>query len=136
MGYVDRCLWDYRDNLASIEIMREELAGLMSVHGQEFGKNGANEISDPVPKVCEQVMRLERNIKKVEKMTIPITRMVEGLCGSELRISQMREILRLKYFEHESTNVVLRKSGISSSTYFRRIGEIKRLARKYFGEWT
>ena len=135
MRYIERCLWDYRDNLASIEMMREELAGLMSVHGQELGKNGANEVSDPVPKVCERVMMLERNIKKVEKMTLPITRMLEGLCGSELRVKQMNEVLRLKYFEHESTNVVIRKAGISATTYFRRIGEIKRLARKYFGEW-
>ena len=135
MGYIEKCLWDYRDNLASIEMMREELAGLMSVHGQEFGGNAVNGISDPVPKVCERAMMLEKSIKKAEKMTLPITRMIEGLCGSDLRIHQMREVLRLKYFEHESTSAVIRKAGISATTYFRRIGEIKTLARKYFGEW-
>ena len=136
MGYVERCLWDYRDNLASIEIMREELAGLMSVHGHDFGGTDGNGIADPVPRVCERAMSLERTIKKAERMTVPITRMHEGLCGSDLRIHQMREVLRLKYFEHESKEVVIRKAGISETTYFRRCREIKRLARKYFGEWT
>ena len=135
MGYVERCLWDYRDNLASIEIMREELAGLMSVHGQEFGGKSPYGSADPVSRVCERVMTLERNIKKVERMTVPITRMAEGLCGSDLRIHQMREVLRLKYFEHESKEAVIREAGISEKTYYRRCSEIKRLARKYFGEW-
>ena len=135
MGYVERCLWDYRDNLASIEIMREELAGLMSVHGPELGGNISGGSSDPVSRVCERVIMLERNIKKAEKMTVPITRMSEGLCGSDLRISQMREILRLKYFEHGSKEAVIREAGITEKTYYRRCSEIKRLARKYFGEW-
>ncbi len=135
MGYIERCLWDYRDNLVSIEIMREELAGLMSVHGQDYGGKCANESADPVSKVCERVMTLERNIKKAEKMTMPITRMAEGLCGSDLRICQMREILRLKYFGHESKEAVIREAGITEKTYYRRCSEIKRLARKYFGEW-
>lgn len=135
MGYVERCLWDYRDNLASIEIMREELSGLMSVHGQEFGSNVASGSADPVSRVCERVMRLESSIKKAEKMTVPITRMSEGLCGSDLRICQMRDVLRLKYFEHESKEAVIREAGISEKTYYRRCSEIKRLARKYFGEW-
>ena len=135
MGYVERCLLDYRYNLASIEIMREELAGLMSVHGQNFGSTGACVLSDPVSRVCERVMTLEKNIKKAERMTLPITRMVEGLCGSDLRIYQMREILKLKYFDHESKEVVIREAGITEKTYYRRCSEIKRLARKYFGEW-
>ena len=135
MGYVERCLWDYRDNLASIEIMREELAGLISVQGQDFSMNGANTICDPVPKVFERVMKLESGIQKAEKMTLPITRMVEGLCGNDLRIHQIREILSMKYFEHEDKETVIRNAGISEKTYFRRIGEIKRIARKYFGEW-
>ena len=135
MGYVDRCLWDYRDNLASIEIMREELAGLISVQGQDFSMNGANAICDPVPKVCERVMKLESGIQKAEKKTVPITRMVEGLCGNDLRIHQIREVLSMKYFEHEDKETVIRNAGISERTYFRRIGEIKRIARKYFGDW-
>lgn len=135
MGYIERCLWDYRDNLVSIEIMREELAGLTSVHVQDYGVKCANGSADPVSKVCERVMTLERNIKKAEKMTMPITRMSEGLCGSDLRICQMRDVLRLKYFEHESKEAVIREAGISEKTYYRRCSEIKRLARKYFGEW-
>ncbi len=134
MGYVERCLWDYRDNLASIEIMREELAGLMSVNGHDYGGSNAGVSGDPVSKVCERVMRLERNIKKAEKMTVPITRMAEGLCGSDLRIHQMREVLRLRYFEHENKETVIRTAGISEKTYYRRCGDIKRMARKYFGE--
>lgn len=72
MGYVERCLWEYRDNLTSIELMRKELAGLMSVHGQSLERHSGNGITDPVSRVCERVMTLERYIKKAEKMTVRV----------------------------------------------------------------
>ncbi len=135
VGYVERCLWDYRENLASIDMMREELAGLMSVQGHDYGGSEAGGSGDPVSRVCERAMTLERNIRKAEKMTVPITRMAEGLCGSDLRIHQIREVFRLRYFEHENKEMVIRTAGISEKTYYRRCSDIKRMARKYFGEW-
>ena len=135
VGYVERCLWDYRENLASIEMMREEIAGLKSVNGHDYGGNSANSLGDPVSEVCERVLKLEKNIQRVERMTKPITQMATALVGNDIRISQMREILKLRYFEHEEKETVIRIAGVSERTYYRRCGEIKQRTRKYFGEW-
>ena len=46
----------------------------------------------------------------------------------------MREILKMRFFDHESRSAVIRKMSISDATYIRRCSSIKGRARKYFGE--
>ena len=134
MGYVERCLWEYRDNLAAIEMMREEMAELQSLRVQTYAGGGGQAkgvAADPVLDVCERVLKLEQKIKRLERETTPITLMQETLLGSDIRICQMREILKLRYFEHESKDKVVSSLCVSEATYFRRCSELKQLARKY-----
>lgn len=135
MGYVERCLWEYRENQGALRMMREELSGLSSVHGQDYSPHTVNGVSDPVSDIAHRVIKLERKIEQMEKQIKPVEMLQDALVGSEMRIHHMREILRLKYFEHESSEMVIRKMGISEATYFRRCGELKRLARKYICDW-
>ena len=41
----------------------------------------------------------------------------------------------LRTLNENQITLVIREAGISEKTYYRRCSEIKRLARKYFGEW-
>ena len=36
MTYVERCLYEYKENVASIDVMTEEIADLRSVNGQNY----------------------------------------------------------------------------------------------------
>lgn len=135
MGYVERCLWEYRENQGALILMREELSELKSIHGQNYSPHSTNGVSDPVSDVAHRVIVLERKIQQIEKRIKPVSRLKEALMGSEMRVHHMREILRLRYFEHESSETVIREMGISEATYFRRCGELKRLARKYICDW-
>lgn len=131
MGYVERCLWEYRENKDALELMKEELKEMSSLHGQDYKIHTSNGVSDPVSDVTHRVMRLERQIAQVERLIKPVEKLEAYLCGNEMRVYHMREILKLKYFAHESGETVQKQLGISAATYFRRCGDLKRLARKY-----
>ena len=134
MGYVESCLWEYKANKGALLLLREELAGLKSVHGQELKQHAGNDVSDPVADVAHQVLILERKIRKLERHTRPVEKLQEYLTNSDEHTYHMREILKLKYFDHKDTGLIIRKIGISEATYFRRCSELKRLARKYILE--
>ena len=133
MGYVERCLWEYRDNLAVIEYLREEIAELQSLRVQTYEGGGVlrGGAADPVSDVCAHVLKLEQKIGQLERMTKPVTLMQEALLGGDIRICQLREILRRRYFEHEGKDKVISGLCVSEATYFRRCSELKQLARKY-----
>ncbi|MBQ6033911.1 MAG: hypothetical protein IJL33_00260 [Ruminococcus sp.] len=134
MGYVERCLWEYRANAGALKLMREELSGLMSVRGQNYEAHAVNGVSDPVNEVVQRVMKLERSISRIERYTRPVEALSEYLSGGEMHTYHMMEILRLNYIEHGDHEAVMREIGISPATYWRRRRELLRLARKYFGE--
>ena len=71
---------------------------------------------------------------KLERRTKPVEKLREDLCGSDLRIGQMREILKLRYVQHDSHEDVQRKMAVSRTTYWRRSRELLRMARRYFGD--
>ena len=131
---MEKCLYEYRENLALIDALKEELSNLLSVRAQNYEGHAVNGVSNPVEAVTQKKMSLERRLRRAERITRAITRLAEDLCGSEMRIQQMSKILRLKYFDGESVNYVLRNMAISISTYWRRNSELLRKARKYLGE--
>ena len=134
MTYIDKCLWDYKANIAAIDWLRDEIANLSSLHAQDYDFRQGSGVSDPVGNLVSKCQYMEGKIRKLESITRPITRMYEELSGSDMAESQMREILKLRFFDHESRSVVIRKMSISDATYIRRCSAIKGRARKYFGE--
>ena len=133
-GYVERCLWEYKENAAELEVLRMEQQELMSLHVQSYEAHGANGVSDPVSEVAHRRMTLEKKIVKLERRTKPVEKLQGDLCGNDMRISQMREILRLRYLAHDSHEDIQRRMAVSSATYWRRSRELLRMARRYFGE--
>ena len=134
MTYVERCLYDYKENLALIDTLKSEIEDLISVRAQNYESNTGGGQSNPVEAVMLKKMSLERKLSRMERMTRAIKRLDEDLCGSDIRIQQMSRILKLKYFRGESIDYVLRSMAISPSTYWRRNSELLRKARKYLGE--
>lgn len=135
MNYVEKCLYDYPDNIALIEALNIELQLLSSVHGLSYEAHAINSISDPVAMVTTRIMSLERKITKMVNRTRPVERLLDDFrYKTTSRISQMDLILRLRYFKKQSVNDVLRQGAISYPTYWRRNQELLQLARKYLAE--
>ena len=134
MNFVEQCLYDYKTNVASISVMKEELSSLKSVHCQKYDAHAVNGVSDPVFDVTVRTIALERRITKTEKRTKPVEKLRADLFGSDYRYQHMREILDLKYINHECNREVLRKMAVSERTFRRRKRELLELAGRYFRE--
>ena len=136
MNYVEKCLYDYPDNIALIEALKIELQLLSSVHGHSYEAHAVNSISDPVFMIVARIISLETKIKRTARRTRPIERLLEALrYKTTSRISQLDLILRLRYFQKRSVNSVIREIAISYPTYWRRNQELLHLARKYLSEY-
>ena len=134
MTYVERCLYEYKANVASIEAMKAEHDDLTSAHCQTYEGHTLNGVSDPVFEVTARKMGLESRIARTERKTRPVERLKADLTGNDLRIVQMREILNFKYINQEGNEKTQELMAVSSRTYWRRVRELLWLAKKYFGE--
>ena len=133
MNYVERCLYDYKANVAEIEILREERENLMSMHGQSYEANNSSGKNDPVANTANQKLTLEKKISHIEKRVKPVNKLIKDLQGSSLRVQQMLGILRLKYIEHEDKDTIKHTIAVSEATFWRRVRDLLRLAKRYFG---
>lgn len=135
MGYVERCLYDYKANVAEIEVLREELNGLMSLHGQSYEINNSQGESDPVANIVNQSTILEKKIAKLEKRVKPVDKLLSDLKGSSLKVQQMSGILKLRYIEHEDKEVIKKSLAVSEATFWRRVSDLIRLAKRYLSNF-
>ena len=105
--YAEKCLYEYKRNLAALEVLRRDLiverAG-SDVHAQNYqlNFNFGGEPSNPVQARLIKIETLEDRIKKLERVTQPITRLIndlnsdENLEGSNNKM--LYEVLKLMYF--------------------------------------
>ena len=132
MNYVERCLYCYRDNLTLLDNSRAELQTVKSLQVQNYKPNSGSGISNPVFEVTAKIISLEQKIKALLRHTMPVKKLFRTLTSiNTLRHSQMACILKFRYFAHHSVNKVIREMAISQPTYWRRNGELLRLARQY-----
>lgn len=134
LTYVERCLYDYKANVAEIEALRSEQNNLMSLHGHNYEMNNSFGECDPVANIVNQSLNLDKKIAAIEKRVKPVDKLLGDLKGSSQRVQQMAGILRLRYFQHEDNFVVRRELSISSTTLWRRSRELLALASHYFGK--
>ena len=126
-------LWRYGYDVRRLEVLRRELSGLMSVRGHSYEAHSVNGVSDPVTEVVHRRMKVEKRISRIEERVLRVERLKEYLPLEGTETYQMREILRLRYRMHERVVDVMRKMGITKTTYWRRNRELLRLADKYLG---
>ena len=124
--YAEKCLYEYKRNLAALDVLREDLrverAG-SDVHAQNyqftFGFN--NEPSNPVQARLIRLETLEDRIKKLERVTQPITRLINDLISEENLESSnnkiLYDILRLMYFGKNKPVVIRDELAISKRSF-------------------
>lgn len=122
----EKCLYDYHSNLKRIEILLEDLRALRAsgdVHGQSYQNSGNHsEISDPVARHVEKIQSLENQIKRLQRSTAPITKLIDDLDKiKRARLSEdYRQILKMFYFGNYSLCEVADELHVSIWTILRR----------------
>ena len=134
MNYVERCLYDYLENVVKLYMFQMDLSCLMSVQGQSYNLHSGNGVSNPVFEITSRLMTLERKIYQIEKRVKPVRQLKSELIGTDERIQHMMSILRLRYFRHMQHDEVIKAMSISRATYWRRHSELLRKARKCLDE--
>ena len=127
--YAEKCLYDYKRNMACLKVLRDDLRVAESstdVHVQNyqysFGFNG--EPSNPVEARQLKIDRLHERIQALERYTKPITGMIEDLTTPDSlngsNNEAMMEILRLMYFGGNLPDSIIDELKISRRTFFSR----------------
>ena len=87
MGYSDRfrhvekCLFSYRDNVARIAALNEDLIILRAgsdVHIQNYQQRLNNSVMsfNPVASYVEKIQKIENQIMRLKRVTAPITKLL------------------------------------------------------------
>ena len=122
---VEKILYSYFENLAKQERIQKELKKLMSVHGMQMEKNVGDVIVDPVARRMDEVERLEAELKKIERWTVPVTRLVRDLP------EELLYLLNGHYFRRQQWKALRRKKGWSEAKCWRKKKELLRVAEEY-----
>ncbi|MBR0074266.1 MAG: hypothetical protein IJP96_00745 [Synergistaceae bacterium] len=137
--YAEKCLYEYKRNLAGLEILREDLRVVKSsdVHAQNyqlvFGFGG--QPSNPEEAKLMKIESIEHKIQTLERTTIPITKMIndlnspENLKGSNNEI--LFNILKLMYFGGNTPGIIIEKLNIAKRTFTRKRTELVFLTIDY-----
>ena len=67
MNYIEKCLYDYKANIAEIEVLIEKRSGLMSMRAQSYQSSNSYEVNDPVGNTVNQKLAIDKRISKLEK---------------------------------------------------------------------
>lgn len=140
--FAERCLYDYKKNLARIDILNDDLHVLRAssdVHEQSYNPifSSVGSHSDPVFNYVAKIDRLEEEIRKLKRLTDPITRLMNDLQAPEVlensKQTIMLQILCLIYFGNNNWQDVAIEIKIGKSLLFQRRGELVKMAIDYLG---
>ena len=138
--YVEKCLYEYKRNVAGLKVLREDLRVLqagLDVHAQSyqltFGFEG--EVSNPVHARLVKIENVEERIRKLERVVQPIKQLIEDITAPEvLEYSDNKglvEILRLVYFGRNPIDAVIEELKIARRTFFKRRRELVNMTVSY-----
>ncbi len=131
--YVERCLWEYKENIAMLEYLCWQVKVARSVRGHSYEAHVAGNTTDPVANVVNRIMNLERRIYKTLERVKPIEKLKHDISEGAYQDKYVREILKMRYMEHASVDSILEELHISSSTYDRVKQKLLKITGKYFG---
>ena len=139
----ERCLYDYKKNLARLEVLREDLRvfrSQTSVKVQDYDFNSianAGGHSDPVAARLLRIERLEEEIAWLERRTVPITRLRADLESSDVlegtHKADLAEILRLLYLGGNTASAVISELKFGRSVFFDKRRALVYMAIDYLG---
>ena len=102
--YAEKCLYNYKTNLARLEVLNEDLRVLRSggdIKGVTYQLtfNFGDNYSDPVFNHVAKIEKLESQIKKLERITRPITKLIQELSTAKQGTinQELKKIFELFY---------------------------------------
>ena len=138
--YAEKCLYEYKRNMACLEILREDLrierAG-SDVHVQNYQYTiDFNCIhSNPVQARMIKIEQLEERIRKLERWTKPITQLEKDLTSAESldtsRNKELYEVMKLMYFGKNPPDAIIEELKIARRTFYNRRRELVYTAISY-----
>ena len=138
--YAEKCLYEYKRNLAGLRVLREDLrviqAGL-DVHAQnyQYTFNFTGEVSNPVQSRLLKIESLEERIRKLERVVNPITQLIEDLTAPEVLeyspSNDLLQVLKLMYFGKNPPDAIMNELNIARRTFFRQRRELVNMAISY-----
>ena len=140
--YVEKCLYSYPVNKARLKVLTEDLRVLRTgsdVHAQQYDKiTGQGYIVfDPVASYVERIDKLESQIRYIERVTTPITQLIQELNNPKIKsnskYSDFRIILDLYYFSGNPIDIVAQEIHCSRTTLFNKRIALVKMAVGYLG---
>ena len=139
--FAERCLYDYKTNVARLEVLRADLKILdsaSSVKGQNYdGLPCLGHLWDAVSARLERIENLEEDIRYLERKTEPIRRLYDDLrAGYVLEGSPktiLRGILELFYLGENTWQATAEELGLGRTSFFEKRKELVELTIRYLG---
>ena len=139
--FAERCLYDYKTNVARLEVLRADLRtldALSSAKGQAYDALPClGYLRDAVSARLERIENLEEDIRYLERRTEPIRRLYDDLrAGYVLEGSPktiLRGILELFYLGENTWQATAEELGLGRTSFFEKRKELVELAIRYLG---
>ena len=138
--YAEKCLYEYKRNVAGLKVLREDLRVLKSgldVHAQnyQYKIDFTGTYSNPVHARLEKIDGVEERIRRLTRITEPITQLMADITAPEvLEYSEnknLMEILRLMYFGKNPPDAIMEDLRISRTTFFKQRRELVNMTISY-----
>ena len=138
--YAEKCLYEYKRNLAALEVLREDLRVVQAstdVHAQSYQSffSSGGDPSNPVQARLMRIESIEGKIHTLERFTKPIVKLIEDLNapenleGSNNKI--LLSILKLMYFGKNIPDDIADELKIAKRTFFKYRRELVYTAIEY-----
>lgn len=139
--FAERCLYNYKTNIARLEALRADLRtldALSSAKGQTYDALPClGYLRDAVSARLERIERVEQDILYLERRTLPIRRLYDDLRESYVLEGSpkmiLRRILELFYLGENTWQATAEELGLSRASFFRKKEELVRLGIRYLG---
>lgn len=124
--YAEKCLYEYHSNLARLEVLREDLRVLRASYdfsSKSYQSTGTScgTASDPVANHVIKIQELEAQIKRLERNTEPITKLINSMeLKKHSKGCEYKKILELFYFEEISLSEIAVRLKKSRQTISKR----------------
>ena len=130
--YAEKCLYEYKRNLACLNVLYDDLKvarASVDVKAQSYNNlPSGGEVSDPVSSRVLRIEQLEERIKYLERLTKPITTLIEDLNSPDVLNgsykAELMEVLRLYYFGQNLVEVILEKLNFAERTFYKKRREL------------
>ena len=139
--FAERCLYDYKTNVARLEVLRADLRtldALSSAKGQAYDALPClGHLQDAVSARLERIENLEEDIRYLERRTGPIRCLYDDLrAGYVLEGSPktiLRGILELFYLGENTWQATAEELGLGRTSFFEKRKELVELTIRYLG---